>query len=343
MVKTGLLSPRSKLEAAKLLIDARRMTSRLDTGDMSKTAGLDTETLRQYADRRLNAEVRDFVIDPTIRSLYGGTIDDLASVELAFLIQNFLGTGLMNSERGIDFLVQALAARLDVRLNARATSVEQGAGGVTVTWHGLDGNEEIERADVCLLAVTAQTMARIYPQLAAEQREIVGSLRYSSLWTISLAIDHVPAETAVFVQVPTSEHPDMTTAVFEHNKAPGRAPEGKGLLNSLWLTDWYERHSHLDDEGVARESIKGLNLLLPGIEDHVEFFHVVRWKPGLLMGTPGTWSALARFHSLVPADTRVRFAGDYLGGSTTNSALVSGERAAAVLAQRFGVGAPVGV
>jgi oxygen-dependent protoporphyrinogen oxidase len=336
MVRSGLMSVRSKLEAAKLLLDARRLAKRIDTGDMSKAAGLDTETLRQYADRRVNAEVRDFVIDPTIRSLYGGTMDELCSMELMFLIQNFLGTGLMNSERGIDFLVRALADRLDVQRNAAVTCVEEDVTGVMVTWERAGEDEHVERADICVIAVTAHTMARLYPQLTAEQREIITGLEYSTLWSISLAVDTVPNETAVFVQVPTSEHPDMTTAVFEHNKAPNRAPEGKGLLNSLWLTEWYEKRSHLDDEAVARASIEGLNLLLPGIEDHVEFCHVSRWKPGLLMGKPGTWSALARFHSLVPEATRVRFAGDYLGGSTTNSALVSGERAARALADRFG-------
>jgi len=336
LVRTGLLSLRSKLEAGKLLLDAARVARRVDTGDMSKVAGLDGETLRQYADRRVTAEVRDFVIDPTIRSLYGGTLDELCSMELMFLIKNFLGTGLVNAERGIDFLVRALADRLDVQLSAAVTGVEESATGVSVSWERPGEDGHIEQADVCVIAVTAHAMSRIYPQLSAEQRDIIAGLQYSTLWSISLAVDAAPAETAVFVQVPTSEHPDMTTAVFEHNKCPGRAPNGKGLLNSLWLTEWYEKHSHLDDEAVATESIKGLNLLLPGIENHVEFFHVSRWKPGLLMGRPGTWSALARFHSLVPAGTRVRFAGDYLGGSTTNSALVSGERAAQVLAGRFG-------
>jgi len=334
MARTGLLSSRSKLEATKLLIDAKRIAKRVDTGNMSKASGLDTETLREYADRRVTSEVRDFIIDPTIRSLYGGTLDELAGVEILFLLRNFLGAKLMNSSQGIDFLVQALAARLDVQLRAAVVNVEQRQDGVSVTWQRT-GEEHIEDADVCVLAVTAHTMSRIYPQLLAEQREIIASLQYSTLWSISLAIDTVPAETAVFVQIPTSEHPDMTTAVFEHNKAHGRAPEGKGLLNSLWLTEWYEKLGHLDDEQVAMESIKGLNLLLPGIENHVLFHDVSRWKPGLLMGKPGTWSALARFHSLTPHGTRVRFAGDYLGGSTTNSALVSGDRAARTLAHGF--------
>ncbi len=336
MARTGLLSPSSKLHAAKLLLDSRRLTRRVDTGDMSKAAGLDTKTLREYADRRVNAEVRDFVIDPTIRSLYGGTLDELCSMELAFLIRNFLGTGLMNAEAGVDFLARAIAARLDVELDARVTGIEQDRAGVTVTWGRAGEPERAESAEVCVVAVTAHTMARLYPQLTAEQREIITGLRYSTLWNISIAVDTVPAERAVFVQIPTSEHPDLTTIVFEHNKCPGRAPAGKGLLNTLWLTEWYEKHAHLDDDEVARESIKGLELLLPGIGDHVLFRHVSRWKPGLLMGTPGTWSALARFHGLTPEDTRVRFAGDYLGGSTTNSALVSGERAARTLAERFG-------
>lgn len=335
MVRTELLSMKSKLKASRLVLDARLMGRKLDTGNMSKAAGLDNETLRQYADRRLNPEIRDYIIDPTIRSLYGGRLEELCSVEIAFLIKNFLGAKLMNSVSGIDFLAQGLAEQLDVQLGARVTGIEEDANRVRISWERRGESEHIEDADICVVAVTAHAMAAMYPQLMTEQQEIIAALEYSTLWSISLGVDPAPSETAVFVQIPTVEHPDMTTAVFEHNKAPGRAPSGKGLLNSLWLTDWYERHSHLDDEAVAQASVKGLEMLLPNLENNVEFYHVSRWKPGLLKGTPGTWTSLARFHSLTPAKTRIRLAGDYLGGSTTNSALVSGERAASKLLEQF--------
>jgi protoporphyrinogen/coproporphyrinogen III oxidase len=326
-----LLSLRSKLAAVKLVYDTKRMARHLDFSDMSGTAGLDSESVREYCDRRLTAELRDYIVDPTMRSLYQGTIDDFASTELFWLIEKFLGGGLLNHTSGIDFLARALADQVDVTLGATVTAVEERERGVTVAWRPDGGEEQIEEADACVITATARQMARLYPQLDEERRAIIGSLTYNQLWSVALGVDPVPAETAVFVQIPTVEHPDLDTAVFEHNKAPGRAPAGKGLLNSYWLTRWYERHADCDDERIAALTAHGLSMIVPGIEDHVEYFHVTRWNPALLLAKPGTWQALARFHELTPRTGRVQFAGDYFGGSSTNSALASGERVAEIL------------
>jgi oxygen-dependent protoporphyrinogen oxidase len=331
MLTTKLISWRAKLSAARMLLDAHRVAKNLDVADMSTAAGLDGESVQQYADRRVTTELRDWLIDPTMRALIQAPMGDVASTELFFMLEKFLGAGLMNSVDGIDFLVRALAARLEVVLGARATSVEERGDGVTVTWEQDGHDEQTDSVDVCVIALTARDMARIYPQLDDERRAIVGGLEYSALWSVALGVDPCPAETSVFVQIPTREHPDMACAVFEHNKVPGRAPKGKGLLNSYWLTDWYNKHDHLDDESVAAETAKGLSLVIPGVQEHVEFFHVTRWNPGLLVGSPGTWTALARFHAMTPPTGRIQLAGDYLGGSTTNSALASGERAAQIL------------
>jgi oxygen-dependent protoporphyrinogen oxidase len=121
---TRLLSVRSKLAALKLVLDTKRMSWRLDFGDMSAVGGLDTESVRAYCDRRLTPELREYVVDPTMRSLYQGTLDEFASTELFWLIAKFLGGGLLNHVDGIDFLARALADRVGVHTNARVTHVE---------------------------------------------------------------------------------------------------------------------------------------------------------------------------------------------------------------------------
>ena len=76
---------------------------------------------------------------------------------------------------------------------------------------------------------------------------------------------------------------------------------------------------------MAAATAKGLSLVIPGVQDPVEFFHVTRWNPGLLVGSPGTWTALARFHAwavagiCVVADTIVRTV--KLGVTITNAVL----------------------
>jgi oxygen-dependent protoporphyrinogen oxidase len=220
-LSTRLPGIRSKLLAARLFLDARKFSARLDYSDLSTLSGVDTETVRAYADRRLTPELRDYLIDPTLRFLYGGELDEYASTELFYLILTYLGGQMMNARSGIDFLARALAARLDVRLGCRVTCVEEDARGVTITWSNADTGEVVEQADACVISSTAQQMAAAYPQLGAERRAIVDTLVYNDLWKVALGVDPAPRETATFIQDPQRRGP-------RHHRSHLRAQQGPG-------------------------------------------------------------------------------------------------------------------
>jgi oxygen-dependent protoporphyrinogen oxidase len=334
-MRTKLIGLRSKHIATRLLTDARRMSDKLDYSDLSKLGGLDHESVRAYADRRLTPELRDYVLDPTLRFLYGGEIDDFASTELFFLVLRYLGGEMLNARGGIDFLARGLAQRMDVLLGAAVTSVAEDERGVTFTWNRDGAGETIETADVCVISLSAQQMAKIYPQLDRERRAIVDSLTYNPLWKIALGVDPAPRETASLVQIPSIEDPDMVGLVFEHKKVADRAPAGKGLLSCYASQRWCRQHAEDTEEHVAAQVAHRLSRYVPGVEDNVEFFHISRWDPALLIAKPGTWSSLARFHTLTPTTGRIQFVGDYIGGSSTNSGLASGRRAAGILGSRY--------
>jgi len=85
--------------------------------------------------------------------------------------------------------------------------------------------------------------------------------------------------------------------------------------------------SRPDDE-IADLSIEACAGLLPDVEGRVEFAHVVRWDPGWVLPAPGGYSDMRLLARSRETARRIHLAGDYFGGSTTNSALCSGERAA---------------
>ncbi len=331
---TPLMGLRSKLTAPRMFLDARKLAAKLDYSDLSKLSGSDTETVRSYADRRLTAELRDYVIDPTLRFLYGGELDEYASTELFFLLLTYLGGEMMSARSGIDFLARVLAGRVDVELDARVSNVEEGNDGVAVTWTRPGAADVVESADACVISLTAHQMAAIYPQLDAERRSIVDGLVYNDLWKVALGVSPAPRQEATFVQIPSVEDRDLTGVIFEHNKGLGRAPEGCGLLSAYAMPRWCHEHADDDDEKVASLIIERVAKLIPGVENKVDFHHVTRWHPALLMAKPGTWTSLAKFHRLTPRTGRVQFAGDYIGGTSTNSALASGQRAASIVRGR---------
>lgn len=340
-VTTRLLSVREKLPLARLLLDLARAGDKLDWYDLGRAADLDVETARQYADRRLSREVLDWIIDPALGALFVASPERLSSVDFLFAVRNILGGAFFNSPKGVGFLPEGLARQLDVELSARCTSVEERPGGVAVTWDRAGEGEHVEEADVCVIALSAHHMAAVYPQLDPVRREVVEDIDYSTCVDVHLGLSRPPDERSMLIQVPSREDPDLAVIVLDHNRAPGRAPAGKGLLTSYWHTAWADEQWDRDDTSVVEAAVPAVDRILPGVADAVEFAHVQRWRPAVVMSKPGTYRDLARFTAATDVAARVQLAGDYLSASTTNASLCSGERAAErLIAARRRIAAP---
>lgn len=342
-LKTRLLSPVAKTQLLKVIADVVRAGDRLDWYDLGRAADLDTETARQWADRRLSREVLDYIVDPALGSLFVASPDRLSVVDFLFAVRNILGGSFFNSPNGVGFLPEGLARHVDVELSARCTGVEERAGGVTVTWDRAGEGEHVEEAAVCVIALSGHQMLAVYPQLDAVRREVVSDIEYSTCVDVHLALSRPPDEPAMMIQVPSQVDADLCVVVLDHNRAPGRAPAGKGLLTSYWHTAWADEQWDRSDDEVVAAALPAIDRLLPGVADSVEFAHVQRWRPAVVMSRPGTYRDLARFSAATDPRARVQLCGDYLSASTTHASLCSGERAAErlVAAHRPGPVAPI--
>jgi oxygen-dependent protoporphyrinogen oxidase len=335
-LRTGLLSPWAKLSMAKVLADVLRAGNRLDWYDLGRAADLDTETARAYADRRVGSEILEWLIDPALGSLFLASPERLSIVDFFFAVRNILGGSFFNSATGVDFLPRGLARHLHVELDARVTSVEEKGRGVTVTWerHGEDARSEESSAAV--IALTGHHMLDIYPQLDPVRRKVVEAIEYSTCVSLHLGLARPPAdEPAMMIQVPRLEHPDLCVIVLDHNRAPGRAPQGKGLITAYWHTAWADQEWEREDKEIVEDALPALEQVFPGLGDDVEMAHVQRWRPAVVMSRPGSYRDLARFTAATDEKARVQLCGDYLSASTTNASLCSGELAARRLAGAF--------
>jgi oxygen-dependent protoporphyrinogen oxidase len=339
LARTRLLSWRSKLGLAKALVDLIRMRKDLDWYDLGKAARWDVETARAYADRRLDEEALEYLIAPGLGSLCLASPERLSIVDFFFAMHNLLGGAFFNSDTGADFLCEGLAAQLKVELSARVTGIEEHPGGVRVSWSRAGEAERLEEATACVLAISAPHVRALYPQLDPVRAQVLERLEYSTSVAVHLGLSRPPAEQAMLVQVPRREHPELRAIVLDHNKAPGRAPPGKGLLASYWHHPWGERQFDRDDDAIADEAIAGIDQVLPGVAGTVELAHVQRWRPAVVMSRPGTYRELVPFVRATDPRARIQLAGDYLSASTTHSSLCSGEQAAWRIASAFG-GAP---
>jgi len=207
--------------------------------------------------------------------------------------------------------------------------VEERGDRVCVTFVDQQGDERSVDADAAVIALNANDMAGIYPQLPGDHRAIVEATRYVRLMTVSMALDRRPSEPAMFLALSESAHPDLCGLYLDHNRHPGRVPAGTGLVTALWRHDWNVAEWDSDDDVIADKTVAAAEEFIPGLHTHVRFAHITRWPEAFIYSRPGTYRRLRRLALHGENARRVHLAGDYLGGPSTNTSLASGERAAA--------------
>jgi oxygen-dependent protoporphyrinogen oxidase len=177
----------------------------------------------------------------------------------------------------------------------------------------------------------------IVPQLAPERADFLRRLNYTSTMSINLALTHPPQDLrAAFVIVPRPVSEGLFAIIVEHNKAPGRAPAGKGLVTLYTLNEWAVRHMSDDDDTVLEAILPEAEKVIPKLGEQLEFFRVNRWYPVLVYSHPGLYKELGRFHASRPRESRIHLAGSYNSSGNVNTATTAGERAARELLQALG-------
>ena len=282
--------------------------------------------LKEYAVRRLGEEAYNYLVDPFHRGSYIASADEMSVVDFFFLTNNFFGASAFTFLGGVGALPKAVAGHLDVRLGARVNQVGDMGGEVKVTWTEND-QTKTEHADYVVIALPSQQMTGIYPQLDQGRREAVSSLKFSYLMTVNVALNKPTKDKSFLVAIPEVESDELCAIFVDHNKHPGRVPSGKGLLTYFWHDNWNRRHWESSDEEIVEKTIAEGKRFLPETDD-VQFAQVNRFYPAVMLSWPGMYKTLNDLAESRKRDQRVQLAGDYFGGSTTNSALCSGEYAA---------------
>jgi oxygen-dependent protoporphyrinogen oxidase len=331
-VRTPLLSPRAKLRLGRLLVDALRMKDSLSYRNLGAAARYDTETVAEYCDRRLDPEIREYLVEPILRALFTLNADTVSVVDFFFAAVNFVGSGLMRYPGGIDFLVQALADQLHVRTGARVACVQADSRGARVDWVDAEGVWHEEDVAAAVLAVSGAQVPDLYPGLDPVRRDILANrLRYCITYAGHFALRHRPAEPALIVPVPRGEDPNLCVVTFDHYSSPDCVPPGAGLVSSYWLHEWGAARRDRSDDEVVAEMLPAMARIVPEIADELVFAQVDRWDPAVVRSYPGWYAHVATLAEVAAREgsaERVQLAGDYLSASSTNACAVSGELAA---------------
>jgi oxygen-dependent protoporphyrinogen oxidase len=334
-LRTGLLSWGAKIPAAKLALEARKIAKKMTWDDIGGAHEWDVESVAQWSRRIGNDEVERYLSDAFLRGCYMEDSARMSALELHFLLINFFGSKLFTFDGGVGELPRALAGGLGVRLNTRVTGVEEKPGGVRLT-SIRDGVEQTEEAAAAVITLTAPQMLEVYPQLGGDDREILAQLDYVRLITISLALSTLPAEPAMFLPFHAEAEPQLCSIFQDSVKHSSRAPAGAGLITVFWHNRWNIDEWDTEDSVIVDKSIGAAAAYLPEVENNVAFGNVKRWRHAIINSEVGTYRSLHTVADNRYRADRVQLAGDYFGGSTSNSALCSGEFAAKRLIEKFG-------
>jgi oxygen-dependent protoporphyrinogen oxidase len=329
-LRTKLISNRSKLAMLRLGIDNVRSRKRLSYEDLSLAAEVDTMTPKEYCARHLgmSGEVYEYVVDSTVRGVLGTRGDRISLAEFFFMINNILGSRLYAIRDGFSAYTHRLARDLDVRLGARVSEVVEDAGGVRVSWQDSDG-VHTEGGSAAIVTIRANHVPDMVPALPDADVEFLRGVRYTKVVTLNLGLTKPPPGIAAsVVQVPRDVDPGLMAFTLEHNKAPGRAPEGKGLVCLLTMAEWAEEIFDEDDDTITRKVTQAAEKLMPGFSDDIDYVQINRWDPCIVYSRPGLYRDLGRFNARRPRDSRIHLAGSYFSSSNICTATTAGERAA---------------
>jgi oxygen-dependent protoporphyrinogen oxidase len=328
-LRTGVLTPAAKLRALKLAMLVMRSRKSLGYDTYEELAAVDTETVRSYARRELSEELLQYAMRPLVSGTWVADDADTSIALCLWTIRNMLVPNVYNLTTGVAALPDELARRVETRLLHRVVNVTDTSDGAEITFVAGDGLPHTETFDACVIATTARPAIDIFPQMDANHRALYESTRYRRLGCVCVGLSRRPPDPATYVLVPPIEDPDTIAVVADHHKAPGRAPEGKGMLTVLLSHEYLERSEQLTDEQVLEHAIARAAPYHGDLTDAIEEHAVVRWPESVPTIDQGRFRRIAAFKRGLDPTARVQFASDLDRIPGVNGALVSGQEAAA--------------
>jgi oxygen-dependent protoporphyrinogen oxidase len=325
------------------------------------------ESLGAFVRRRLGREALERVAQPLVAGIYTADPDELSlsatmprfvemerrerSVILALwraarkAPAQHAGTSgarwslFVTLARGMDELVQALAARLPagaVRLKERVTGVAREDG----RWRIATASGVAYEADALVLAPEAHQAARMLRYVDPALTHLLEGIPHASSATVSLAYRRAdvrhPLDGFGFV-VPHAERRPIIACTFSSVKYAGRAPDGHVLLRVFLGGALNEGVLQGDDTTLVRTAREQIGPLL-GITAEPELARVARHARAMPQYHVGHAARAAAIEQAVSRHPGLRLVGGAYRGVGIADCVRSGEEAVERLLEEAGVG-----
>jgi protoporphyrinogen oxidase len=325
---TDLYSIASKLRLAGLAREIFSLRKILTNDNAIGLGKLDNMTIPQYAAERFNDEILNYLFSPILRGIWATSAKGHSVVQLLWTLRQ-LAYPLYSLSTGNGSLPVALAKHHDMRYGHVVENVEYSGNGVRVEYTA-SGARRTEHFAACIIATPIPVTRSIYPSMTGAEKRFIDQIRFTSIVCVHVALSKRPSNTETALLFPECEFDDVAVVYVNHNKAPGRAPAGKGSLSVYFTQEWSADKLDWPDEKILEIAIARLTPHYGFIQPLIEDAFVYRWPTFIMDATPGLYQLMDEYHcSLVDhPPSRVQLAGDFMPNAGINQAMASGAAAA---------------
>lgn len=292
-----------------------------------------------WAARNFSEAFNTHLLSPLAGLFFLQTLETLSRNDLLNTLRYLLRVELQNFERGTGFLVNTLAKGLRIDYGRKVIALEQDANGIRLgTVAGTEAGT-VDATAVVIATPLPVTRRLLAPWLDPAARRAADAWPYASTTVVQFLLDMRFPWTALQVLPPRGVlSPLACGATLERAKHPARVPDGAELITM------YVHPAHAATVGAQAPEVtlaafeRELHAWFPATRGRVVERWLTHWEYAAAFSDPEAAARLAVLQAGLDrvAEARPVFcAGDYLGRSGLEGAVMTGERAASDLMRRW--------
>lgn len=358
---------RGKLALLRFGLSVLLRGRKLSHGNTINVSHLDDASVEDYFRRIGGTDVLEHFLYPGLNGPLGANLKKNSRL---ILFQTFWNILLMKTwaiKGGMDSIVNAMAAQLNVRTSVEVSSVDFSTKPVQSISTTLNINSvevlevtnvvttsadfvsssvvesptkshencrvhltsgEILTAKNVIIALPGNLAPKLCPSLPEHVLQLLRETKFGEMVSAHVMLNKATDNKCAAYGI-SKEVDDGYEIELEHNRVRNLCAEGKGLV-SLYM--WNEpKHgiTEKSDEQVKSRAEEIVRKHFPECANEIVATHILRWKEGIAHFSPGRLTQMSALREEMKNwKLPIQLAGDYLDGIASESALATGEQAA---------------
>ncbi|MCA6362886.1 MAG: FAD-dependent oxidoreductase [Bacteroidetes bacterium] len=333
LFRRGLLTLSSLPALLRFLGGMLRLGNSLLHGNSLHTAArYDDESIEAFLQKHGGHDLLSKILEPGLNGPMGGHFRQNSRLIVWQTFWNVLFHNVWAYRKGMDVLPEALAAKLQVRVNTAVARIETGKPCRVTLQSG-----EVITSKAVVVALPGNIAAQVCKNLPADVEQTLSETAYGKMSIVHVMLSKRPANDApgIGFYPLAGEYCEIEA---EHLRGKEFCPPGKGMLSLYFWDHAQEKVSALSDEALQEKAQSLLNRHFPDCAGAVEGMHIVRWTEGIARFPVGRLQQMAALRKRMQQwDLPLQLCGDYLDGIATESALATGVGAGEVLVRKWKV------